>query len=189
MAKKVLVSGCYDLLHSGHIAFFQEASSYGDLYVALGSDKTVFDLKGRAPLNNEDERLYMVKSVSYVTDAFVSQGSGMLDFLDEFHTLKPEIFIVNEDGNTPDKQALCEQYGVEYVVLEAPTSWGSDAAFNDRPAYGKSDSIPYRFGRRLARPAVCFASLSWAGHYYFDRTYADLQRPQRDGLQHAPGSN
>ena len=118
MARKVFVSGCYDLLHSGHIAFFQEAASYGDLYVALGSDKTVFDLKGRAPVNNENERLYMVKSVSYVTDAFVSQGSGMLDFLEEFQTIRPDIFIVNEDGNTPDKQALCEKYGVEYLVLK-----------------------------------------------------------------------
>ena len=118
MTKKVFVSGCYDLLHSGHIAFFQEAASYGDLYVALGSDKTVFELKGKAPVNNEDERLYMVKSVSYVTDAFVSQGSGMLDFLEEFYALKPDFFIVNEDGNTPDKQALCEKYGVDYVVLK-----------------------------------------------------------------------
>jgi cytidyltransferase-like protein len=118
MAKKVFVSGCYDLLHSGHIAFFQEASSYGDLYVALGSDKTVFDLKGKTPVNSEDERLYMVKSVSYVSDVFVSQGSGMLDFLDEFYALKPDIFIVNEEGNIPDKQALCEKFGVEYLVLK-----------------------------------------------------------------------
>ncbi len=40
MAKKVLVSGFFDLLHSGHIAFFREAANYGDVYVALGSDKT-----------------------------------------------------------------------------------------------------------------------------------------------------
>ena len=32
------VSGCYDLLHSGHVEFFKEASQYGDLYVGLGSD-------------------------------------------------------------------------------------------------------------------------------------------------------
>ena len=50
MAKKVFVSGCYDLLHSGHIEFFQQASAFGKLYVALGSDKTVFDLKGRTPV-------------------------------------------------------------------------------------------------------------------------------------------
>jgi len=118
MAKKVFVSGCYDLLHSGHIAFFNEAASYGDLYVALGSDKTVYDLKGRTPVNTEAERLYMVQSVKCVKKAFISQGSGMLDFLTEFQAIQPDIFIVNEDGNTPDKQQLCEEYGVEYLVLQ-----------------------------------------------------------------------
>lgn len=116
--KKVLVSGCFDLLHSGHIAFFMEASKYGDLYIALGSDKTVFDLKGRLPINSEEERLFMVKSVSSVTDAFVSQGSGMLDFLEEFRQLSPDVMVVNADGHTLEKQQLCEEYGVEYIVLQ-----------------------------------------------------------------------
>ncbi len=118
MAKKVLVSGCFDLLHSGHIAFFKEAASYGDLFVALGSDRTVFELKGRTPVNNESERLFMVKSSKYVKDAFVSQGSGMLDFIGEFNTVQPDLFIVNEEGNTPEKQKLCQDHGVEYAVLK-----------------------------------------------------------------------
>ena len=118
MAKKVFVSGCYDMLHSGHVAFFREAAAYGDLYVAIGSDKTVFDLKGRLPVNNQDERLFMVKSVSYVKDAFISSGSGMLDFIEEFRQLQPDVMVVNADGHTLEKQQLCEQYGVEYVVLQ-----------------------------------------------------------------------
>jgi cytidyltransferase-like protein len=56
MPKKVFVSGCFDLLHSGHIAFLQETASYGDLYVALGSDQTVYELKGRLPVNSEQEQ-------------------------------------------------------------------------------------------------------------------------------------
>ena len=127
MTKKVFVSGCYDLLHSGHIAFFQEAASYGDLYVALGSDKTVYDLKGRTPVNNEDERLFMVKSQKWVTDAFVSQGSDMLDFLDEFKAIQPDIFIVNEDGHTPAKEQLCQEYGVEYLILKREPHTGLTA--------------------------------------------------------------
>ncbi len=117
MPQKVMVTGCYDLLHSGHIAFFKEASAYGDLYVALGSDKTVFELKGRLPLNSEQERLFMVKSVGYVKDAFISQGSGVLDYVDELKALQPDIFVVNGDGHTPDKEQLCRDAGVEYVVL------------------------------------------------------------------------
>ncbi|MFN2303873.1 MAG: adenylyltransferase/cytidyltransferase family protein [Anaerolineales bacterium] len=118
MTKKVFVSGCFDLLHSGHIAFFNQASTYGELYVALGSDQTVYDLKGRAPINSEEERLYMVKSVKCVKDAFISGGSGMLDYLEEFKKLKPDYYVVNSDGHIPEKKALCDQFGVEYIILE-----------------------------------------------------------------------
>jgi cytidyltransferase-like protein len=118
MTKKVFVSGCFDLLHSGHVAFFNEAARYGDLYVAIGSDRTLFELKGRTPINCEQERLYMIKSISCVKDAFISQGSGMLDFLEEFKQLSPDIFIVNEDGNLLEKRKLCEEMGVEYIILK-----------------------------------------------------------------------
>lgn len=49
MNKKVFVSGCYDMLHSGHVAFFKEASRYGDLYVGIGSDRTIEELKTARP--------------------------------------------------------------------------------------------------------------------------------------------
>lgn len=49
MDKKVLVSGCFDLLHAGHVAFFKTASSYGKLYVGLGRDENLLLLKGKAP--------------------------------------------------------------------------------------------------------------------------------------------
>src|SRR5258708_34750704 len=118
MTRRVFVSGCFDLMHSGHIAFLKEAATYGDLYVALGSDQTVFGLKGRLPVNSEQERLYMMQSLTCVKEAFISAGSGMLDFEAEFRTLHPEIFIVNEDGNIPQKAALCQDVGVSYLVLK-----------------------------------------------------------------------
>jgi glycerol-3-phosphate cytidylyltransferase-like family protein len=42
--KKVLVSGCYDLIHGGHIAFFKSAASYGKLYVSVGRDDNLLTL-------------------------------------------------------------------------------------------------------------------------------------------------
>ena len=59
MTKKVFVSGVYDMLHSGHVAFFEEASSHGDLYVGLGSDETVFGLKGRKTINKKIGRAHV----------------------------------------------------------------------------------------------------------------------------------
>lgn len=117
MPKKVFVSGCFDLLHSGHIAFLEEAASFGDLYVALGSDRTLFELKGRTPINTEHERLYMIQALSFVKSVFISTGSGIMDFEKEFRELHPDMFIVNEDGNIPDKRRLCEEVGVEYKIL------------------------------------------------------------------------
>ena len=97
MSKKVFVSGCYDMLHSGHVAFFEDAAQYGDLYVGIGSDKTINELKARKTVNSDAERLYMVKSLKVVKDAWINQGGGLLDFLDELETLKPDIFFVNAD--------------------------------------------------------------------------------------------
>lgn len=58
--KKVFVSGCFDLLHSGHVAFLQEAASYGDLYVGIGSDLTIHELKDRCTINSQAERQYLL---------------------------------------------------------------------------------------------------------------------------------
>ena len=118
MNKKVFVSGCFDMLHSGHIAFFKAAAEYGDLFVAIGADRTVFELKGRPTLNTEEERLFMIQSVGCVKSAVVSSGSGMLDFEPELRRIQPDIFVVNEDGDVPEKQKLCRELGIEYVVLD-----------------------------------------------------------------------
>ncbi|NBR57486.1 MAG: cytidyltransferase, partial [Chitinophagia bacterium] len=108
MQKKVLVSGCFDLLHSGHIAFLKSAASYGDLYVCIGSDKTVYHLKGRYPVITQDERKYMIESLACVKECKINKGNGILDFLEELEEIKPNVFVVNEDGNTPNKIELCK---------------------------------------------------------------------------------
>jgi cytidyltransferase-like protein len=116
--KKVLVSGCYDLLHGGHIAFFKTVAAYGNLYVSIGRDENLLFLKGKKPVFSEDERLYIVKSIRYVYDAFLASGTGVLDFEPDMQRIKPDIFIVNQDGHTPDKENLCKILGIEYKVLD-----------------------------------------------------------------------
>jgi cytidyltransferase-like protein len=116
--KIVMVSGCYDLLHAGHIAFFKTAAAYGKLYVFLGRDDNVLQLKGKAPYFSQEERRFMVGSIRYVEEAVISSGMGMLDFAEDMARLKPDIFIVNSDGSSPEKEQLCRQHGVEYLVLD-----------------------------------------------------------------------
>jgi len=116
--KTVMVSGCYDLIHAGHIVFLKEASSYGKLIVCVGSDENIRFLKNHDPLLTQEERIYILNSIKYVDKAIVSSGSGMLDFEPDLAKMKPDYFIVNADGHTEAKKVLCEKYGVEYIVLE-----------------------------------------------------------------------
>jgi cytidyltransferase-like protein len=116
--KKVFVSGCFDMLHSGHVAFLKEASAFGKLFVGIGSDANVNSLKGRFPVNNEDERRYMLESVRHVHHCLVNKGWGITDFLEELNEIRPDVFVVNEDGHTPEKEELCRQLGIEYQVLK-----------------------------------------------------------------------
>jgi cytidyltransferase-like protein len=116
--KKVFVTGCFDMLHSGHITFFEEAAEYGDVYVGLGSDETVFNLKGRYPINNQDERKYIIDALACVKECQINSGSGIMDFIKEIEKVKPHYFVVNEDGNTPAKEELSKKQGIEYIVLK-----------------------------------------------------------------------
>ena len=155
MSKKVFVSGCFDMLHSGHVAFFRDATRYGDVYVALGSDQTIYSLKGRPTVNDQQERLFMVKSVRWVKDAFISQGSGLLAFEAELREIHPDYFVVNADGDTPEKRALCQELGIEYVVLERKPFSG--LAERSTTALRGQDTLPYRIdlaGGWLDQPYV-----------------------------------
>jgi cytidyltransferase-like protein len=155
LGKKVFVTGCFDMLHSGHVEFFREAANYGDLYVAIGSDKTVFDLKGRETINSEQERLFMVKAVSWVKDAFISKGAGILDFEAELREMHPDYLIVNSDGNIPEKQRLCQELGIEYVVLERKPYEG--LVSRSTTALREHNYLPYRIdlaGGWLDQPYV-----------------------------------
>ena len=127
MAKKVFVSGCYDLLHSGHVEFFKQASQYGDLYVGIGSDATYLEYKHRKPMFPEEERLFMVQSIKYVKEACINEGSGVIDFLPSLDKYRPDIFVVNKEGGSEDKRQLCKERGIQYIELDRNPAEGLQA--------------------------------------------------------------
>lgn len=143
------------MLHSGHVAFFQEAASHGELYVGIGSDQTIFELKNRKPVNGNAERLYMVKSIRYVKDAWINSGHGIMDFEKEVLELKPDIFFVNSDGFSIEKEDFCRKNGIELVVSQRIPL----AGLPDRSTTSirQECRIPYRVelcGGWLDQPAV-----------------------------------
>jgi cytidyltransferase-like protein len=116
--KKVVVTGCYDWLHTGHVRFTEELSAYGDLYVIVGHDANIRLLKGEGhPLLPEAERRYLVGSIRYVKQALISSGEGWLDADPEIRRLKPDIYAVNQDGDQGGKREYCQRLGIQYLVL------------------------------------------------------------------------
>jgi len=117
--KRVFVTGCFDWLHSGHICFFEEASAYGELNVVIGSDANLRLLKGEGhPAFPEDERRFVAGSIRTVTRCIVASGSGWLDAEPEMLSLGADRYLVNEDGDKPQKREFCEKHGIEYIVLK-----------------------------------------------------------------------
>ncbi|MBR5148264.1 MAG: adenylyltransferase/cytidyltransferase family protein [Bacteroidaceae bacterium] len=124
---RVFVSGCYDLLHSGHVEFFQQASQFGELYVGIGSDATYLEYKHRKPMFPQEERLFMVRNIKAVKEAYINEGSGVIDFLPTLDLVKPDIFVVNADGGSDTKRRLCEERGIQYIELQRTPHAGLEA--------------------------------------------------------------
>jgi len=185
--KKVFVSGCYDLLHSGHVEFFRQASQYGDLYVGLGSDATILEYKHHKPMFPEQERLFMVKSVRYVTDAVVNQGSGVLDFLPTLDEIRPDVFVVNAEGGSDAKRKICEERGIEYVELqrtpheglEARSSTSIKSTLSASKASSESAWLPTRLdlaGTWIDQPYVSMFHPGWALTISLEPTFEVRER-------------
>lgn len=180
MKKRVFVSGCYDMLHSGHVAFFKEAATFGDLYVGIGSDATIRDLKGRHTVNSEQERLYMVKSVRYVTDAWVSKGSGILDFEQDLRDFRPDMFVVNEDGHSPAKKKLCQDLGIAYQILKRIPEAGLPTRSTTALRTGEAQcQLPFRLdlaGTWIDQPYVSKYGPGWAITISLEPTIEFMER-------------
>jgi cytidyltransferase-like protein len=117
--RKVVATGCYDWFHSGHVRFTEEASAQGDLYVIVGHDANIRLLKGEGhPLLSQEERRYVVGSIKFVKQALISSGNGWLDAEPEIKQIKPDGYIVNEEGDKGGKREYCQRLGIEYIVLK-----------------------------------------------------------------------
>ncbi len=188
MAKKVFVSGCYDLLHSGHVEFFQQASQFGELYVGIGSDATYLEYKHRKPMFPQEERLFMVKNIKAVKEAYINQGSGVIDFLPTLDLVKPDVFVVNAEGGSEEKRKLCEERGIEYIELQRTPHDGLQARSSsslkaslreNTQATDEREGIPTRLdiaGTWIDQPYVSQYHPGWAITISLEPTFEVRER-------------
>lgn len=118
--KKVFVSGCYDILHAGHIQFFEEARALGDyLIVSFASAEVLWHHKRRKPSIPDDHKRVLLQSLRMIDEVVITQGHKEgLDFEEDFLRLQPDFLVVTEDDKYgPLKRDLCQQVGAEYIIL------------------------------------------------------------------------
>jgi len=118
--KKVFISGCYDILHGGHIQFFREARALGDhLTVCFASDKVLWEHKKRRTSIPQDHKLALMTALDMVDEVVIGDcDEPGLDFKKHFLRARPDILAVTEDDQYESaKRALCEQAGAQYLKL------------------------------------------------------------------------
>ena len=123
MKKKiVLVGGCFDLLHYGHISFLKQAKALGDyLVVALESDQTVRLMKGSLrPIHTQAQRKEMLETLSCVNEVIElppMQGDG--DYDNFVQKIKPTIIAITQ-GDTAKNKKLAQAKNIGATLFEIP---------------------------------------------------------------------
>jgi len=102
--KKVLVGGCFDILHHGHVIFLQKARSEGDaLIVLLESDEFIKSIKKKEPVHTQQQRAEILAALGYVDTIILLPyfSAPDEDYKGIIEEIKPEVIAYT----TGDKQA------------------------------------------------------------------------------------
>ncbi len=124
----VMTTGCYDVLHAGHVRHLERARAMGTrLVVALNSDESVRRLKGPSrPINPQDQRRVVLEALRCVDEVRVFDGDDALPLIEE---LKPNVLACGY-GYTPDT----------IVGRELVEGWGGRAAITSQGDAAKEPS-------------------------------------------------
>ncbi len=117
---RVFVSGCYDILHAGHVQFFREARALGDhLTVCFASNDVLWLHKQRRSSLPDEHKRALIAALDMVDDVVIGTGHDEgIDFKEHFLRLRPNILAVTDDDRyAPLKHALCHEVGARYVVM------------------------------------------------------------------------
>ena len=115
----VLTTGCYDILHLGHVLHFNFCKTKGDvLLVSVGNDRTVRELKGLSrPINSERFRSRMVAALECVDHVTISEESGLLDHVRLMELLRPDFYVVpSTDSILEEKRLLTARNGCTLIT-------------------------------------------------------------------------
>ena len=116
----VLTNGCFDLLHTGHLYFLEQASKLGDaLFIALNGTPGIQELKGPTrPVQGDPERAYALGALHFVDTVVLFDTPRLTQ---EIETLKPDIYVKAGDYNieniNAEERTSLEKVGADIQFL------------------------------------------------------------------------
>lgn len=115
----VMTGGCFDILHAGHVAYLEEAKSFGDrLIVAVNSDASVKKLKGPArPINSVERRMAVLAGLNAV-DWVVEFDQDTPEQIVKY--ISPDVWVKGGDyqvQDLPEARSVLEKGG-EVKILK-----------------------------------------------------------------------
>ena len=92
----VCTTGCFDILHVGHVRYLEKTKSFADFcIVLLNSDKSVRSIKGPSrPINNENDRAEILSALRCVDYVVMFDEDSPRNLLDE---IKPDVYTKGGD--------------------------------------------------------------------------------------------
>ncbi|MBX3487128.1 MAG: adenylyltransferase/cytidyltransferase family protein [Candidatus Paracaedibacteraceae bacterium] len=115
----VLVGGCFDLLHYGHLNFLKAAAQHGSVVVALESDESITAAKKSPPIHTQQQRAEILSELRCVQQIIcLPVLTTYEDYLGLVMVIKPKVLAITEgDPQTENKKHQAKAVGAEIIVV------------------------------------------------------------------------
>ncbi len=116
----VLVGGCFDVLHYGHVRFLEEAKRQGDyLIIALESDTSITKWKKRTPIHDIAKRAHNLASLRVVDEIILLPPlQGYDDYLNLVKSIHPKVIAITDgDPQIDNKRKQAMDIGAKVVIV------------------------------------------------------------------------
>lgn len=120
--KTVLVGGCFDVLHYGHLNFLSAARKLGNhLIVALEPDEKIMLCKKRLPVHTVQQRAEILAHLRIIEEVIIlPMMDSYQEYLDLVMTLKPDYLAITEgDPELNNKKTQAHLASAELVIVNS----------------------------------------------------------------------